>query len=141
MRRGVDGLALLAREVLKRDPHCGHQFVLRGERGGLIKVLWHDGQGMCLLAKRLGRGRELIDRSLGINPNNARAWSVRGRITAWTNETNRVGENPEIKPPRSRVVWPRRTLHGIRPMLGRASRSRSGFEGPSKTARLASSSP
>ena len=25
--------------------------------GGLIKVLWHDGQGMCLLAKRLERGR------------------------------------------------------------------------------------
>ena len=25
-------------------------FVLRGRRGGLIKVLWHDGQGMCLFA-------------------------------------------------------------------------------------------
>jgi transposase len=25
--------------------------------GGLIKVLWHDGQGMCLFAKRLERGR------------------------------------------------------------------------------------
>jgi transposase len=32
-------------------------FVLRGRRGGLIKVLWHDGQGMCLFAKRLERGR------------------------------------------------------------------------------------
>jgi transposase len=29
----------------------------RGRRGGLIKVLWHDGQGMCLFAKRLERGR------------------------------------------------------------------------------------
>ena len=26
---------------------------------GLIKVLWHDGQGMCLFAKRLERGRFL----------------------------------------------------------------------------------
>ena len=25
--------------------------------GSLIKVLWHDGQGMCLFAKRLERGR------------------------------------------------------------------------------------
>jgi transposase len=25
--------------------------------GALIKVLWHDGQGMCLFAKRLERGR------------------------------------------------------------------------------------
>ena len=31
--------------------------VFRGRRGGLIKVLWHDGQGMCLFAKRLERGR------------------------------------------------------------------------------------
>ena len=51
MRRGFDGLALLVQEVLKRNPHCGHLFVFRGKRGGLIKVLWHDGQGMCLLAK------------------------------------------------------------------------------------------
>ena len=25
--------------------------------GGLVKILWHDGQGMCLYAKRLERGR------------------------------------------------------------------------------------
>ena len=36
---------------------CGHLFVFRGRRGGLIKVLWHDNQGMCLFAKRLERGR------------------------------------------------------------------------------------
>lgn len=57
MRRGFDGLALLVQETLKRDPHSGHLFVFRGRRGGLIKVLWHDGQGMCLFAKRLERGR------------------------------------------------------------------------------------
>ena len=57
MRQGFDGLALLVQETLKRDPHCGHLFVFRGRRGDLIKVLWHDGQGMCLFAKRLERGR------------------------------------------------------------------------------------
>jgi transposase len=57
MRKGFDGLALLVQEMLKRNPHNGHLFVFRGRRGGLIKVLWHDGQGMCLFAKRLGRGR------------------------------------------------------------------------------------
>lgn len=65
MRRGFDGLALLVQEVLKRDPHCGHLFVFRGKRGGLIKVLWHDGQGMCLLAKRLERGRFVWPRTEG----------------------------------------------------------------------------
>jgi transposase len=57
MRKGFDGLALLVQETLKRNPHNGHLFFFRGRRGGLIKVLWHDGQGMCLFAKRLERGR------------------------------------------------------------------------------------
>lgn len=55
MRKGFDGLALLVQEMLKRDPHCGHLFLFRGLNGGLIKVLWHDGQGMCLFARRLRR--------------------------------------------------------------------------------------
>jgi transposase len=57
MRKGFDGLALLVQEQLKRDPHGGHLFVFRGRRGFLIKVLWHDGQGLCLFAKRLERRR------------------------------------------------------------------------------------
>ena len=40
MRKGFDGLALMVRETLRRDPHGGHLFVFRGRRGGLIKVLW-----------------------------------------------------------------------------------------------------
>ena len=59
MRKGFDGLALMVQETLRRDPHGGHLFVFRGRRGGLIKVLWHDGQGLCLFAKRLERGRFL----------------------------------------------------------------------------------
>ena len=57
MRKGFDGLALLVQETLKRDPHGGHLFVFRGRRGNLIKVLWHDGRGMCLFSKRLEHGR------------------------------------------------------------------------------------
>ena len=57
MRRGMPGLALLVQEVLKRDPYGGHVFVFRGRRSDLIKIIWHDDQGMCLLSKRLERGR------------------------------------------------------------------------------------
>ena len=57
MRKGMDGLAALAQTTLQVDPFSGHLFVFRGRRGGLIKVLWHDGQGMCLFTKRLERGR------------------------------------------------------------------------------------
>jgi transposase len=57
MGKGFDGLALLVQETLKRNPHNGHLFVFRSRLAGLIKVLWHDGQGMRLFAKRLERGR------------------------------------------------------------------------------------
>ena len=57
MRKRFNGLSALAEKVLKQDPHCGHLFVFRGRRGDLIKVVWWDGQGACLFAKRLEKGR------------------------------------------------------------------------------------
>lgn len=57
MRRGFDGLAALAQSALEQDPFSGHVFVFRGRRGDIIKLLWWDGQGLCLFAKRLERGR------------------------------------------------------------------------------------
>ncbi len=57
MRKGFNGLAAQVQKVLAADPYCGHLFVFRGRRGDLIKVVWWDGQGACLFAKRLERGR------------------------------------------------------------------------------------
>jgi transposase len=57
MRRGFDGLAAVVQTTLAANPYSGHVFVFRGKRGDLIKVLWWDGQGLCLFAKRLDRGR------------------------------------------------------------------------------------
>jgi transposase len=57
MRRGMNSLAVQVQELLKRDPHAGDLYVFRGKRGQLIKILWHDGIGMSLYAKRLERGR------------------------------------------------------------------------------------
>ena len=56
MRRGFDGLALMVQETLRRDPHGGHLFVFRGRRGGLIKVLWHDGQRSVPVLEAAGTG-------------------------------------------------------------------------------------
>ena len=43
--------------TLEQNPFCGHLFVFRGRRGDMVKLLWFDGDGLCLLAKRLERGR------------------------------------------------------------------------------------
>ena len=57
LRRGFTGLSATVQTVLEQNPFSGHVFVFRGRRGDILKVLWFDGQGLMLLAKRLERGR------------------------------------------------------------------------------------
>jgi transposase len=40
------------RSFLRTIPFSGHVFVFRGRRGDLIKLLWWDGDGLCLFANR-----------------------------------------------------------------------------------------
>ena len=39
MRKGMDGLAMLVQETLKKDPFCGHLFAFRGKRAQIVKIL------------------------------------------------------------------------------------------------------
>ena len=43
MRKGMDGLAMLVQETLKKDPFSGHLFAFRGKRAQIVKVLFWDG--------------------------------------------------------------------------------------------------
>ena len=63
LRRGFTGLSALVQTTLQQDPFAGHVFVFRGRRGDLIKLLWFDGDGLCLFAKRLERGRFIWPRA------------------------------------------------------------------------------
>jgi transposase len=56
MRRGFDGPASQVQQHLGHDPF-DDQFVFRGKGGDLIKNSILDGQGLCLFAKRLEKGR------------------------------------------------------------------------------------
>ena len=56
MRRGMDGLAALVQQAFGQDPFAGALYLFRGKRGRLLKCVWHDGQGLCLFAKRLEHG-------------------------------------------------------------------------------------
>ena len=56
MRKGFDGLAAVAQNVLREDPVSGHIFAFRGRMGDRVKVLYWDGQGMCLFYKRIEKG-------------------------------------------------------------------------------------
>ncbi|WP_340151239.1 IS66 family insertion sequence element accessory protein TnpB [uncultured Sneathiella sp.] len=56
MRKGLDGLAMLVQGVLAEDPFSGHLFAFRGRKANLIKIIYWDGNGLCLFTKRLDQG-------------------------------------------------------------------------------------
>ena len=51
------GLAAQVQTALEQQPYSGHIFIFRGRRGDMVKLLWFDGDGLCLFQKRLERGR------------------------------------------------------------------------------------
>jgi transposase len=55
-RKGMDGLAAMVQEYVKDDPFSGAVFVFRAKRADRIKLVWWDGSGLCLFAKRLEQG-------------------------------------------------------------------------------------
>jgi transposase len=57
MRKGFTGLSAIVQNALEMHPLGGHLFLFRGRRGDRLKALWWDGTGLCLMTKRLERGR------------------------------------------------------------------------------------
>lgn len=57
MRRGFDGLFALVGDQMKRDPLCGDLFLFVSRNRRRAKVLYWDGTGLCVFAKRLEKGR------------------------------------------------------------------------------------
>lgn len=55
-RKGMEGLAALVRESMRADPFSGAVYVFRAKRADRIKMVFWDGTGLCLFAKRLEDG-------------------------------------------------------------------------------------
>lgn len=56
-RRGMDGLAAYVQQNMQADPFNGVVYVFRAKRADRVKLLFWDGTGVCLLAKRLEGSR------------------------------------------------------------------------------------
>lgn len=57
MRKSFDGLSGLVREKLREDPLSGHLFLFCNKPRNRLKVIYWDGNGLWVCAKRLERGR------------------------------------------------------------------------------------
>jgi transposase len=55
-RKGAEGLAALVREAMGADPFSGAVYVFRAKRADRVKLVFWDGTGVCLFAKRLEGG-------------------------------------------------------------------------------------
>jgi transposase len=55
-RKGSEGLAALVRETMRLDPFSGVVYVFRSKRADRVKLIFWDGSGMVLVAKRLEQG-------------------------------------------------------------------------------------
>src|SRR5947207_2861946 len=130
MRKGFDSLAVQAQTVLGKDPFSGHVFCFRGRRGDLVKLLWWDGDGLCLFAKRLERGRFVWPRAeqgLGVltpaqlaiealEADQAELLATASPSVATVIESAVEAQKPARRPlpeqlPREDVLTPCRTLH------------------------------
>lgn len=57
LRKGFDGLYSLVNRVMKRNPLDGELYLFINRTRRLAKVLYWDGTGLCILSKRLEKGR------------------------------------------------------------------------------------
>lgn len=65
LRWSFDRLAGIVAERIGRDPRSRALFVFFGKRHAAVKVLFFDGNGLCLFYKRLDRGTFTVPESRG----------------------------------------------------------------------------
>ena len=64
MRLGAPGLCAAVGKLLHEDPFSGSLFLFRSKRGNYLKMMYFDGSGVCLFAKKMERRKFVWPRTL-----------------------------------------------------------------------------
>lgn len=64
MRMGAPGLCAAVGKLLQEDPFSGSLFLFRSRRGNYLKMVYYDGSGICVFAKKMERQRFVWPRTL-----------------------------------------------------------------------------
>ena len=95
MRRGFDGLALIARDAMGQDPRSGALFIFANRRADRLKALWWDRNGYCVLYKRAHRAQFELPSKDGPNSVSVR---IEGRVLAQL-----LAGKPKVRKQRSKL--------------------------------------
>ncbi|MCH9683054.1 MAG: IS66 family insertion sequence element accessory protein TnpB [Deltaproteobacteria bacterium] len=96
MRKSFSGLAVAARAVVAKDPLSGHLFVFFNRRRTMMKSIYWDGGGYCLIAKQLARGTFVLP-----------AAKERGVVELGASELALLLEGIDLSNARRRPRWER----------------------------------
>ncbi len=93
MRKSFDTLAALIKQDLKKDLLSGSLFLFTSKNRKRAKVLYFDGTGLCLFAKRLEKGRfaALADRS-----RNSSVQLTLSELTQFIEGSEAIGRSPAL---------------------------------------------
>jgi transposase len=95
MRKSFDGLLATARQSLGRDPLEGDLFLFVARNRQQARVLYWDGTGLVVLAKRLERGRF----NAPWEGDRARPWRLTPVELSLFLEGSRLAGHFEVSPP------------------------------------------
>jgi transposase len=95
MRLSFDGLSLATRFVVGQNPLSGHLFVFFNKTKDRVKILWWDGSGYCIWAKRLEKGRFVL-------PDNQQG---NAQVTLESAELSLILEGIDLRGARRRPRW------------------------------------
>lgn len=96
MRKSIDGLMAVIQSTYHLDPFASAAFFFCGRKADRIKVLHFEPDGMCLLYKRLDRGRYHWPR------NRSEALELSRQQLRWLLEGLEIEQRNAIPPARKR---------------------------------------